>query len=112
MEASEYTNRVEAQTQANETPVVRFDPQTEARQIVLDYVSNNALDRTDGENLIGLKDVYVVWFSKTLQNWKALVSTTLIDGRYYEVTHNGDKQETYLDVYVKVHNEAIRLKKA
>ena len=50
---------------------------------------------------------YVVWFSKTLQNWKALVSTTLPDGRYYEVTHNGDKSETYVDVYVKVDNYAV-----
>lgn len=49
-------------------------------------------------------DVYVVWFSKTLQNWKALVSSTLSDGRYYEVTYNGDKEETYVDTYVKVDN--------
>lgn len=52
-------------------------------------------------------DTYVVWFSKTLENWKALVSTTLPDGRYYEVTHNGRTGETYLDVYVKIDNIAI-----
>lgn len=27
-------------------------------------------------------DVYIVWYCKTLQNWKALVSTTLYDGMY------------------------------
>ena len=48
--------------------------------------------------------VYVVWFAKTLQNWKALASTTLPDGMYYEVTYNGDKQETYLDAYKKFDN--------
>jgi len=52
-------------------------------------------------------EVYVVWFSKTLQNWKALLSTTLSDGMYYEVTHNGDKNETYCDAYRKVANFAV-----
>lgn len=50
---------------------------------------------------VELKDVYVVWFCATLQNWKALVSTNVKDNAYYEVTHNGDKQETYVDRYVK-----------
>ena len=31
-------------------------------------------------------DVYVVWVCKTLQNNKALLSTTLPDGMYFEVT--------------------------
>ena len=52
-----------------------------------------------------MEDVFIVWFSKTLQNWKALVSTTVSDGMYYEITHNGDKKETYLDVYKKWENQ-------
>jgi hypothetical protein len=54
-----------------------------------------------------LDEVYVVWFCKTLQNWKALVSTTMPDGMYYEVTFNGDTKETYLDVYTKSLNLTI-----
>ena len=77
-----------------------------AKQIVMDYV-NEHLDKSDNIQ-INLEDVYVVWFCKTLQNWKALVSTTLPDGQYYEVTHNGDKQETYLDVYKKWDNKCIK----
>ena len=80
--------------------------QEKARQIVRDYFNEHA-DVTDGVQ-IGMDDVYVVWFCKTLQNWKALVSTTIPDGKYYEVTHNGDKGETYLDVYVKLENQAIK----
>ena len=62
---------------------------------------------------IKAEDCYVVWFSKTLQNWKALVGTNQIKsdekcGDYAEVTHNGDKAETYVDVYVKVSNRAIK----
>lgn len=58
------------------------------------------------------EDCFVVWFCKTLQNWKALVSTNQIKtgekcGDYAEVTHNGDKKETYVDVYAKVSNQAF-----
>lgn len=77
--------------------------QDEAKRIVRAYAQDH-LDKSDPETTF---DVFVVWFAKTLQNWKALVSTTLPDGKYYEVTHNGDKSETYLDVYVKVSNRAI-----
>lgn len=64
------------------------------------------LDVTDGKKLT-MEDVFIVWFSKTLQNWKALVSTTVSDGMYYEITHNGDKGETYLDTYKKWDNQCI-----
>lgn len=65
------------------------------------------------EREIKPEDCYVVWFSKTLQNWKALVSTGQIKsdekcGNYGEVTHNGDKAETYVDIYAKVSNRAIK----
>ena len=73
-----------------------------ARRIVVAYF-NAHVDATEEKN-IAMEDVYVVWFSKTLQNWKALVSTTVMDGMYYEITHNGDKDETYVDVYKKWEN--------
>lgn len=58
-------------------------------------------------------DVYNVWNCKTLQNNKGLFSTTIQDKRYMEVTYNGDKDEMYLDVYVKEKNicdKEIRIK--
>lgn len=67
---------------------------------------NDHLDKTDDVQEF---DVYVVWLSKTLQNNKALLSTTLPDGMYYEVTYNGDKQELYLDAYKKFENRCIKL---
>ena len=80
--------------------------QEKARQIVRDYF-NSHVDVTDGVQ-ISLEDVYAVWFSKTLQNWKALVSTTVPDNKYYELTYNGDKGETYVDVYVKLDNQVVK----
>src|SRR4030095_7406 len=53
------------------------------------------------------EDLYIVWFAKTLGNWKALISTDSYTGLYWEVTYNGAKQETYVDRYIKESNIAI-----
>lgn len=52
-------------------------------------------------------DFFIVWFSKTLKNWKALVSANYKGASFCEVTYNGDKKETYLDVYRKLENVRI-----
>ena len=55
---------------------------------------------------IDLSKVFIVWSCKTLQNYKCLASTTVSwDGIYAEYTYNGDKQELYEDVYVKLTNK-------
>ena len=64
-----------------------------------DY-ANEHLDKSDNVQ-IAEENVFVVWSCKTLQNNKALLSTTLSDGMYYELTYNGDKRELYLDAYKK-----------
>lgn len=57
---------------------------------------------------IDLSNVFVVWSCKTLQNYKALLSTTVSgDGIYAEYIYNGDKQELYEDVYKKLTNSRI-----
>lgn len=71
--------------------------------------TNEHLDKTDKKQITE-RDVFVVWNCKTLQNNKALLSTTLFDGMYYEITYNGDKQEIYFDAYKKWENKCIDLK--
>lgn len=73
-----------------------------AKNLVADY-TNQHMDKTDMQE-IKPEDVYIVWMCKTLQNSKALLSTPLPDGMYYEATYNGDKQELYLDAYKKFEN--------
>lgn len=82
------------------------DYQVRAKELVYE-LAKSTLDKSDQPINFGLHNVYVVWFAKTLGNWKALVSTDLPDGRYYEVTHNGATQQEYVDVYVKVFNKAV-----
>lgn len=70
---------------------------------VVDYFNGN-VDATDKNGKITTENVFVVWSCKTLQNNKALLSTTVSDGMYYEITYNGDKDEMYLDAYKKWEN--------
>ena len=77
--------------------------------LVLTACHNN--EKNDPTNYTKLKDddVFVVWYCKTLQNHKALLSTTISDGMYYELTYNGDKNELYFDAYKKWENRCIEV---
>ena len=75
-----------------------------ALEIVRHYI-NSHLDKSDPAPVF---DLYIVWKSKVLQNWKYLISSTLHDGMYYELTYNGDKLEWYLDAYKKFENQCIK----
>lgn len=76
-----------------------------AKKAVADYVKQN-LEKTDGKQITE-DDVFIVWMCKVLQNNKAMASTTLFDGMYYELTFNGDKQELYVDAYKKWQNFTV-----
>lgn len=77
------------------------------KEEVMKY-ANEHLDKTDKKE-ITIDNVFAVWSCKTLQNNKALLSTTLFDGMYYECTYNGDKNELYFDAYKKWENRCIKL---
>lgn len=76
-------------------------------KLVKEY-ANEHLDKSDNV-MVEEKDVFIVWICRTLQNNKALLSTTLSDGMYYEITYNGDKKEIYFDAYKKFENRAIKM---
>lgn len=73
------------------------------KELVKNYAEEH-LDKSEGMPEF---EVFDVWYCKTLQNHKALLSTTLSDGMYYELTYNGDKKELYLDAYKKFENRCI-----
>lgn len=77
------------------------------KELVREYT----IEHLDKSDRIPQFDVYVVWSCKILQNSKALVSTSLSDRMYYELTYNGDKKEIYLDAYKKIENRRIKIEK-
>lgn len=89
-------------------PTEREDltPSEKACFLVAQYFNRKA-EKTD-QMLLTTNDVYIVWFCYILGGWKALVSTTIVDGMYYEVTYNKEKGETYLDAYKKWENICIK----
>ena len=76
------------------------------KEKVVEYLDNGALSIPSD---ISTDYVYVVWLNRTLQNNKALLSTTISDGMYFEITYNGDDNEMYFDAYKHTYNEAIKL---
>lgn len=69
------------------------------KNIVIDYVEDKNISKND---------VFVVWSCKTLQNKKALLSAAFKGAPYFEITYNGDKDETYVDVYKKEKNYLVK----
>lgn len=67
-----------------------------ALRLIYDYLPD-----TDPYN------IKVVWFCKTLQNWKAMVADISPDGMFFEVTYNGNKKEAYIDAYKKFENVCV-----
>ena len=76
-----------------------------AKNLVRSYACKH-LDKTDD---IPEFDVFVVWYAYELGHSKALLSTTLLDGMYYEVTYNSNKNEIYFDSYKKFENKCISI---
>ena len=65
------------------------------------------IDPTDDVKL-SIDDVYVVNTSFILHNMKDQLSTTLTDGRYYEVTYDDSKEEMYAVGYCRIMSQIIK----
>lgn len=75
---------------------------------LVEHYNSSVMEADQNLPTIDLSNVFVVWACKTLQNYKALLSTTVSgDGVYVEYTYNGDKQELYEDFYIKSTNRKI-----
>ena len=77
-----------------------------AVQSVVNWYNNHIGKET--LSFITKEDVCVVWFAKTLQNFKVMLSVPLLCTEFYEFTYNGDNKEAYLDVYTKIENQVIK----
>ena len=76
-----------------------------AKKLVKEY----AIEHIDKTDKVPVFDVFVVWSCYILGYQKALISTTLHDGMYYEVTYNREKNEIYFDAYKKFENRKVEI---
>ena len=68
---------------------------------------NETTELNGGFTYINKDDVCVVWFCKTLQDYKVILATPLLDSCFYEFSYNGNKKEAYLDIYDKMDKTVI-----
>ena len=71
-------------------------------------VSKYVVEHIDKTYVVPSFEVYVVWNAFILGNIKTLISTTIADGMYYEVTYNKAKDEIYFDAYKKFEHRCIK----
>ncbi len=86
----------------NPTPVDPSNFPEVARDITFNHIKAR-LEKTGTHVTFSKDEVYVVWFAFILGHWKALISTSLPDGRYYEVTRK-PTHEVFIDTYIKIVN--------
>ena len=61
-------------------------------------------------NEIVEQDVLLVWFCKTVKNFKAIFTTKLSDGKIFEATYNGVPEELYIDEYTQIRKKTYKNK--
>jgi len=83
----------------------RFLPKSKA--LIVQYINQNVLE--EGETWLSKEDVFVVWYSKTLQNAKAILSAPGPNLPLFEMTYNGTDKDIYMDVYHKTENRKIHV---
>ena len=75
------------------------------KKLVFNYYKENTCELE-----LTADQIWVVWVCKTLQNNKALLTSSVSDGLYFEITYNGDTDEIYFDAYKKVENKRVHIK--
>lgn len=70
--------------------------------------------REDEIEYLDISEVYVVWFAFVRGNWKAILSTSRPDGRFYEVSYKRENdgsdgpESLIVDSYLKTHNIEVQ----
>ena len=82
---------------------------TKAKELVVQY-ENIKIEKQGikwDRAKFDIKDIYVVWWSKTLQNAKVILSQVRTKGMLYEVTLDGENKKIYFDSYKKEKNVSV-----
>lgn len=80
-----------------------------AKQLVVDnYNRHHDSDRTPP---LKMSDVFIVWFAKTLDNWKAVVGSSILRGLLYEVSYSGEESEAYIEIFKKINSTRVTVER-
>lgn len=66
-----------------------------------------AVIRQEYDDEYNIQQIQMVWFAHVLGNKRAILIDNGMNMRMYEVTYNREKNELYVDVYEKQHNEKV-----
>lgn len=78
-----------------------MDPIADAKWILRDHFQKT---REGSEGILADSEIFVVYFSYIIGGWKCEMASSKAPGYMFQVTHNKNANETYLDVYVKESN--------
>jgi hypothetical protein len=82
---------------------------TLAKELVVDnYNRHHDSGRTPP---LTMGDVFIVWFVKTLENWKAVVGSSVLRGLLYEVSYNGEESEAYIEIFKKINSTKVTIER-
>ena len=93
---------------ANVATMKVVDVARKAKLVLLEYLNQWEKVDADPANMYVSDDIAVVWSAKVLGNWKAVLFVPARPWQYFEVTYDGAKKQSYLDVYNKIENILVK----
>lgn len=81
-----------------------------AKQVVVDNYNNTKNSKTAPD--LTLNTVFIIWYAKVLNNWKAIVGSPIARGMLWEVSFNGHRNQAYIDIYKKLANAKVDVEEA
>ena len=59
--------------------------------------------------MLAVDQVFIVWFTKAMSNWKAIIASPVARGLLWEVSYNGHREQAYIDVYKKLNSSTTNV---
>lgn len=76
-----------------------------AKKLVVDNYNQTKNSKTAPD--LTMNTVFIIWYSKVLNNWKAIVGSPVARGMLWEVSFNGHRNQAYIDIYKKLANAKV-----
>lgn len=71
------------------------------RYVADDINSRIPMEGTDAKFKLRPADIYILSFERVLNSWKAVATAQLDVPSYYEIVHDGGRNTTLVNIYMK-----------